>query len=484
VIDYLHRGSDEKLTPLTDLCLKHNATIVFHRYDASAWTPALSRNIGIRRAPCDIIACIDADGVLHPHAFARCVEWLGKEKAVVRVRTRLIEGPKGQPGQPIFSQLDVESFERNSRDPNAGRDAFGPGSLVMAPTEDVCKVRGWDEKFIGYGIVDWDYVERLEKLGLKVINLTAEEGVWCLHQDHPRAINVEQVGRNDELHEASKQNPDPYRNPDFWGGLTEDNAPGAHYSVLVPVSNPQYAGRLRNCLASVRAQSYGRERIDIVVAYVHDGSALDAASIAALCREFDATLVFYRHQHTAFPLSLARNVAARYCVGRDLVILDADIVLHPKLLETAAPFFGDEVPETVLRVDVMMMLGPPDAAIYADFDQVRFERSAKEGAVAPGTAGCVIVPWSVMEALHGYDERYVGYGFEDWDFTKRLPPAGVAVRNISTLVPSIRVMHQPHPSKHLNPHHDESERIYKESQGTDPKRNPKGWGGLPTREEK
>jgi hypothetical protein len=344
--------------------------------------------------------------------------------------------------------------------------------------ETVWDIHGWDESFVGYGIVDWDYVERLQKAGLRLVNLTEDEGIWCLHQDHPRGIDYDQVARNDKLHEASKVNPDPHRNSGIWGNLADqDIDEEAHFSVVVPVSSSLYAKRLTNCLKSIRAQSYPQRNIDIVVGYIHDGRDDDPTPIATACRENDATLVFHRHEHEYFPLSLARNVLARYCVGRDLVIVDADVVLHPELLEVAAKHI--DARQKVLGFHVVMMPGAPDAPCYSHFEADRFEKASRQGGVAPGTAGCLVVPWAIMARLRGYDERYIGYGYEDWDFTDRLEVAGYERINISRIERRITAMHQPHPSQHGSPAASKNQEIYARVKGRRPVRNLEGWGGLP-----
>jgi glycosyltransferase involved in cell wall biosynthesis len=97
-------------------------------------------------------------------------------------------------------------------------------------------------------------------------------------------------------------------------------------SVAIPTYNR--AGLLRDCLRSLIAQDYPRDRSEIIV--VDDGST---DSTAELAREF-AAVRYLRQSHGW--LNVARNAAVREALGEVIVFLDDDIIAPPSWLTKLA----------------------------------------------------------------------------------------------------------------------------------------------------
>jgi len=192
-------------------CDENGATLVHHVHGKKSWPPSLSRNVGYRQATGDILVSLDADGVLDKRTFAAAVARMKMKKCAVRVRTSLT--PRA-PGMPIFFQLGTQRFRRTVE---LGRKAPGPGCCILAPREAVWAIRGWDEEYVGYGPADWDFVERLEKAGYPVVNLSETDDIWTLHQDHKRILGTPLQHKNRSYHAKSKLRADPRRNKRGWG---------------------------------------------------------------------------------------------------------------------------------------------------------------------------------------------------------------------------------------------------------------------------
>lgn len=213
ILTYLARGRiTEDISPLRIFCEAHGALLVEYVHQEAGWPPSLSRNVGYRKSEGDILVSLDADGVLDKRTFRVAVERMKKARCAVRVRTSLVPRP---PGAPIFFKLGEKQFQRSV---DLGKKAPGPGCCILATRTAVFEIHGWDEKYVGYGPADWDFVERLEKAGYPVVNLSGEEGIWTLHQEHKRILGTPLQHKNRGYHERSKLNSDPKRNARWWGG--------------------------------------------------------------------------------------------------------------------------------------------------------------------------------------------------------------------------------------------------------------------------
>lgn len=204
----------EEKAAFVRFCSDYDAELLEHVHDKAAWPPSLSRNVGYRRAEGDILVSLDADGVLHKNTFLVAADWMNAQKCAVRVRTSLVPKP---PGDSVFFKLEPEDFNRNVE---LGRKAPGPGSCILAPRAAVEKIRGWDEAFVGYGPADWDFVDRLEKAGWPVVNLSESDRIWTLHQDHKRILGTPLQHQNRAYFAKSKKRISPIRNLKGWGGFS------------------------------------------------------------------------------------------------------------------------------------------------------------------------------------------------------------------------------------------------------------------------
>ncbi len=97
-------------------------------------------------------------------------------------------------------------------------------------------------------------------------------------------------------------------------------------SVIIPVYNRSAV--LPECIASIQAQTWQ----DFEVILVDDGST---DGTLALCRSLaveDARIRVFETAHVG--VSAARNIALEQAVGRYVLFVDSDDVIHPQLMQT------------------------------------------------------------------------------------------------------------------------------------------------------
>ena len=252
-------------------------------------------------------------------------------------------------------------------------------------------------------------------------------------------------------------------------------------SVLTTIYNrPEH---LRLLVASLAAQT--RRPDEIIVA--DDGS--DAATVEAMSHclarcGFPATVV--RQEKDGYRLAAARNKAIRAATGDYLLFLDCDIGLLPDAVAVherlAAPrrlLCGNRAMLDESATKALVAAAPAPSAADWELAWARSdgrERSeaarlfARQSALRrwhlarphkPKLLGCHFSLFrDDVIRVNGFDENFVGWGYEDDDFARRLYKAGVEPRSA---IEEARAMHLWHPSlapQALNRHRDRPNRAY------------------------
>ncbi|MEL7642252.1 MAG: glycosyltransferase [Solidesulfovibrio sp.] len=173
--------------------------------------------------------------------------------------------------------------------------------------------------------------------------------------------------------------------------------------VSVVVTTKNEARNIGACLASIAAQDYPREALEVIVV---DNGSTDATK--AIAREY-TDLVFDKGPER----SAQRNFGMlEVATGAYVMFLDADMILS----------------RTVVRRCVAALAGGghvalhiPEIVLGADFfpSVRRFERSFYDGTVIDGAR---IIKKDVFAAVGGFDTALTGP--EDWDLDKKLKGLG------------------------------------------------------------
>lgn len=252
-------------------------------------------------------------------------------------------------------------------------------------------------------------------------------------------------------------------------------------SVLTTIYNrPEH---LRLLLAALAAQK--RPPDEIVVA--DDGS--DAATVAALGRLLPACGIAartVRQEKDGYRLAAARNLAVRAATGDYLLFLDCDVVplsetvaVHERRAEPRRLLCGHRALLDEAATNALFAALPaPEEADWevawrsADDRELRAaaRRFARHAALRnwhlarphkPKLLGCHFSLFREdAERVNGFDENFVGWGYEDDDFARRLYQAGVEPRSV---IAEARALHLWHPSlapAALARHRDRPNRAY------------------------
>lgn len=213
-------------------------------------------------------------------------------------------------------------------------------------------------------------------------------------------------------------------------------------SVVIPAHDA--AGLLRRTLASLARQDLSAARYEVIV--VDDGSAED---IRAVADEFAAR--YTRLERPDFCVSRVRNAGARLANAPLLVFLDSGVVAGPGLLSAHLAAHTGSGPRAVtgytygtqrlrpLRdlAELLDMLPPEEVVArigagprgldlrHRDFHEHDFDLS---GLAAPWilfwTMNCSIRATDLW-AVGGFDEDFVGWGYEYLELGYRLMRHGV-----------------------------------------------------------
>jgi hypothetical protein len=167
-------------------------------------------------------AFIDCDIILHHRALAKAL-WLARDKktsivfSVANMGEDLTEKDKSR----VIA--DSAYFDQVAREQVYSRWGYG---AVMVPTWAMRVIRGYDERYYGPWVDDVDFVDRLERRGVKTIHTASPEGgrFKVIHQKHPVAaggtpgIDNEFTIRNRKIRKQAEGG-SPIRNPNGWGKL-------------------------------------------------------------------------------------------------------------------------------------------------------------------------------------------------------------------------------------------------------------------------
>ena len=252
-------------------------------------------------------------------------------------------------------------------------------------------------------------------------------------------------------------------------------------SVITTLYNrPEH---LRLLVASLLAQT--RVPDELVVA--DDGS--DEATVVSMNRVLSGCGIpskVVRQEKDGYRLAAARNKAIRASTGDYLLFLDCDIALLPDAVDQHRRYSAphrllcgnrallDEVVTKALMAavpspspeDWEMAWAAADIAGLAEAARLFARHAAlRRWHVArphkPKLLGCHFSLYrDDVDGVNGFDENFVGWGYEDDDFARRLYKTGVEPRSV---IQEARAMHLWHPSlapQALERHRDRPNRAY------------------------
>jgi len=267
-------------------------------------------------------------------------------------------------------------------------------------------------------------------------------------------------------------------------------------TVAIPLTDAseRFMKALDLCVLSLKRQTVPRNLYDIVISFVwNTGQRGDIcktgrmARLAQFCLDHNVVLVPFAHKLGEYPPSLSRNVGGRWGRREIMTFVDADAVIHPDALKKTMEVFDDSPDSKVaVLIKTRMTPWPTGSEVYkrALASGASFQQTAQAGPLAGGTGCCTFVRQEDYERLGGLDERFLGYGATDIDFTERLTIDGFELVDL-TAETGIVNMHQAHPRPHQDvdykkvPSRVRTRKIMDASlKAREVVRNAKGWAGL------
>jgi len=248
--------------------------------------------------------------------------------------------------------------------------------------------------------------------------------------------------------------------------------PLPHLSVIIPASDASYTRRLASSLPAIRAQPTAGE---IILVWMSKDPA--PADLLRLCRKHDVWVIPAQPDKGPFCLSRARNIGGQRASCEGLAFVDADVILDPDLLATAAHELsrGDAF---VTALTCTMKEGQhPGEHLLRPGPFSKFAGTLP--VVACGFGGFLAVKREHYREIGGYDEKFVGWSSEDNDFVDRLVWWDLEHINLSEKYGLVAV-HQWHPRTNYEAtdHHANRERYWS---GCTIARNPDGCGRIKLR---
>ncbi len=231
--------------------------------------------------------------------------------------------------------------------------------------------------------------------------------------------------------------------------------------IALLVSSFQRPQHLRRALMSIAMQREVAGLMEVVV--TDDGSKDETPQVVQdFARTVDFPVRFTTHPHAGFQLCRCRNEGVAASTAPYLLFLDGDCLLPPDhvAIHLRRRRQGVVWAGTFIRFDQQMSARIDDDVIrrgefmhWVPVKQRRRLRTKGWRSLLyewmrhprkPRLAGNNVGIWrSDYERINGYDENFVGWGWEDDDLGRRLRRSGVRIRSI---LPWTHTFHLWHPT--------------------------------------
>lgn len=214
IIVGLMYSEDEDISELARFAKRSEATLVFRKLKDPAFNISRTKNVCARSGSGQCIAFIDVDVVLHPKTFSLAAPFLTDG-----ISTIIPVGRMEQPPDDIVYSLTGVDWEKHTKDAPFRRDGVGN---IITPRETLEMLRGYDERFHGWGGPDTDIQKRHRIAGKEMVNLIDHGCLKAMHQNHPITPTRESsfTKRNRAI---LTQSHGAIRNPNRWGDIVDSD---------------------------------------------------------------------------------------------------------------------------------------------------------------------------------------------------------------------------------------------------------------------
>ncbi|WP_158265633.1 glycosyltransferase [Blastopirellula marina] len=230
--------------------------------------------------------------------------------------------------------------------------------------------------------------------------------------------------------------------------------------VSIVVTTFERPNHLRNCLRSLENQDYNPRCYEVIVADDGSRGSETEGCVAEFATHWPGRTLFLTQPKKGFRLATCRNKAAAVSSGRIVIFLDGDCVVPPQFVRAMV----DELrPRTVVAGDCYRLTQEATESIDLpridtwDIEQVishkeskRLRRKAFRARIysllsvpmRPRLTGCAFACHREdLLSVNGFDENFVGWGFEDRDIQRRFLLNGIRTRTVLHRVKAIHLWH-------------------------------------------
>ncbi|HVR74030.1 MAG TPA: glycosyltransferase [Planctomycetota bacterium] len=248
--------------------------------------------------------------------------------------------------------------------------------------------------------------------------------------------------------------------------------------LSVIVSTYNRPGALRLVLEGYARSSSGA--FEVIVA--DDGSTDETGDVVAeAARRSGFPIRHVRQEHRGFRLAAARNLAVRAASGDVFLFTDGDCIPFPDSLDEPSarcrPGQAVTGDRCLLSREETERLLPREARVEDLFAAARRRDRGRLRALRwknrfYGWTGLKARPKLLtanaavhradFERVNGFDERFVGWGYEDEDLARRLRRAGVRILDASLESLVLHLFHPIHESHRPSARHGENYRYFRQ----------------------
>jgi len=217
-------------------------------------------------------------------------------------------------------------------------------------------------------------------------------------------------------------------------------------TLVIPIYN-LHGARIRNLLSSISLQTVEAETILVDYGSENEGHL----KLVETVEPYDVELIYVPDVEWSVPR--ACNIGIRKAGGEVIIKVDADNILEPHTLEDTLEYVTKH--SFVIRQPKFIRKGFPmeNLKLPQDYPKIR---EAKYDYWLPSYGGFFAVHRDWWHKVHGYDERYIWYGCNDWDIWNRAVRSGLKryifgepglkdMKGISPYKQDTFVYHQWHP---------------------------------------
>jgi len=174
--------------------------------------------------------------------------------------------------------------------------------------------------------------------------------------------------------------------------------------VSVIITTKEESGNIANCLKSVIQQDYPKEKMEIIL--VDNHSTDNTVEIAR--KYLDAVYVIGPNRAAQL------NYGAKKAAGKYILYLDSDMILSKNLIGECVDMCEKDtyialyIPEKILSKSHFAKVRSFERSFYnaSCIDAVRFAKKSK------------------FFEIKGFDDKNLLFGFDDWDFNRRIEAIG------------------------------------------------------------